>query len=71
VSTSNTGNKTHDDAVRAAEGARQAGVSSTSQATTTSADIVFYRAARASAIANGLSPSCFGDALRNLGTGGI
>jgi hypothetical protein len=37
------------------------------QATVNAASIAKYRALRASAIANGLSPSCYIDALRSLG----
>jgi hypothetical protein len=41
-----------------------------SQAAATAAAIAKYRALRASAIANGLSPSCYINALKDLGTGG-
>lgn len=71
MSTSNSGNKTHDDTVRAAEGSRQAAaVAGASQATVRSAEIVFYRSVLASALANGCSPSAAVRALQELGTGG-
>ena len=70
MSTSNTGNTTHDNNINKAEGSRQSGISTTSQTVTTSAEIVFYRSALASALANNCSPSCFVRALQQLGTGG-
>lgn len=70
MSTSNSGNKTHDDTVRTAEGARQVAVAGATQATVKAAEITFYRAAKASALANGASPSNFTRALLDLGTGG-
>ena len=67
-----SGNKTHDDTCVLAEGARQqaVGVAGVSQATVRTAEIAFYRALMASAVANGLPSAQFGAALRDLGTGG-
>ena len=70
MSTSNSGNKTYDDNVRAAEGSRQAAVAGATQAAVSSAEIVFYRAVLAAAIANGCSTSAAVRALQSLGTGG-
>jgi hypothetical protein len=71
MSTSNTGNLTHDGAVQVAESSRQAVVvKGATQATVVAAEIAFYRAARASAIANKCSPSTFIQALKDLGVGG-
>jgi hypothetical protein len=66
---SKTGNKTHDDAVLAAESTRQAvvNVAGVSQATANTATITFYRACLASKITNGLDAGNELIALKNLG----
>jgi len=61
-------NRGHQAAVLIAESIRQ-GVNG-SQVNLKAAEITFYRAARASAIANGVSPAPFISALMELGTGG-
>ena len=65
-----TDKKAHDDTMSSAESTRQAAVSSSSQSTTRTAEIAYFRAARASAIANGVSPTPFIFALIELGAGG-
>ena len=68
---SKTGNVTHDNNIIAAEGVRQqAMVGTPSAATAKAADIAFFRAGRASALANGVGPTEFIRALMELGTGG-
>ncbi|MFO1099747.1 MAG: hypothetical protein U1E81_16140 [Xanthobacteraceae bacterium] len=69
MSISQTGNRLHDAAVTAAEAARQVAVSAAgnSQSSVQSAEIAFYRAALASAKANGLSTAIYATALRELG----
>ena len=71
MSTSNTGNKTHDDTVRVAEGTRQSATTGASQAASATAEITFYRTCLASALANNCSPVPFIRALQTLGTGGV
>ena len=71
MSTSNSGNQTHDNAVRAAEGTRQTATAGASQAAVNTAEIAFYRSVRASALANGCGVETSVNALRALGTGGI
>ena len=71
MSTSNSGNKNHDATVNVAESVRQSAAAGASQATIKTAEITFYRAALASAIANGIQPGVFISALRELGTGGV
>lgn len=72
MATHQTGNKNHDDAIAKVESARQIAVAAAApaQSTVKTADIAFYRAGLASAIANSVNPSAFGQALRDLGTGG-
>lgn len=72
MSSSKSGKKNHDDTVNHAESVRQSavGAAGVSQATARTADIAFYRAAVASAVAQGVSPAQFITALRELGTGG-
>jgi hypothetical protein len=67
-----TGHVVHDNTCDRAEGTRQAAVNvaGVSQATVRTAEIAFYRALIASAVANGLPSAQFGAALRDLGTGG-
>jgi hypothetical protein len=67
-----SGNATHDKNCADAERKRQASVvSGASQATVRSAEVTYYQTCRTSAIANGVSPSQFNDALRELqGTAG-
>jgi hypothetical protein len=69
MSTSQTGNLAQDTAVNAAESARQVAVASASgsAATARSAEITFYRACLASAIANKCGTEQFIAALRALG----
>ena len=72
MSVHKTGNRVHDDAIVTAESVRQAAaVPGATQAAVRTADITFYRAARASAIAQGLSPEPFIQALNDLGVGGV
>jgi hypothetical protein len=72
MSISKSGNKSHDDAVNAAEGVRQVAVAAAStQAAVNTAEITFYRAAKASALANGCGAEPFISALKQLGTGGV
>jgi hypothetical protein len=72
-------NKTHQAACVLAEGTRQQEVSAaiiagggspTVAAAVRTAEIKFYRAVIASAVANGQQSAQFGQALRDLGTGG-
>lgn len=72
MSVSKTANQTHDNTVNAAEGARQvAAAPGMTQAAVKAAEITFYRAAKASALANGAGPAVFIRALQQLGTGGV
>ena len=71
MSISHSENANHRAALQAAEMTRQSAVAAAgSQAAVKAAEITFYRTARASAIANGLSPTPFTYALLELGTGG-
>jgi hypothetical protein len=70
MSISKSGNSSHDNAVNAAEGVRQVACAGASQSAAATAEVTFYRSAKASALANGVSPTVFIDALRALGTGG-
>jgi hypothetical protein len=71
MSTCQSDNKAVRDAVNSAEGTRQAAVAAAStQAAINTAEIAFYRTCRTTAIANGVSPTVYIDALRALGTGG-
>lgn len=70
MSSSLTGNKTHDDAVSKGEGVRQSVASGSSQATYISADVLYYRAVAKSALANGVSASAAMSALKELGVTG-
>jgi len=72
MSVTNSGNRVHDQNCNAAEMTRQVSVAAAgnSQTSVRNAEIVYYRACRASAIANGLSPAQFIAALQELGTGG-
>jgi hypothetical protein len=72
-------NKTHQTTCIAAEGTRQndvaqailaGGGSGVVAAAVRTAEIKFYRALIASAVANGQQSAQFGQALRDLGTGG-
>jgi hypothetical protein len=72
MSLTKSGNRLHDDACNTAEGARQAaGVAGVTQATMVTAEILFYRACVASAVARGLDTAPFVRALKDLGTGGV
>jgi hypothetical protein len=71
MSITKSGNRSHDDAVNAAEGTRQVAVAAAAtQAAVNSAEITFYRTALASAKANGVGIEPLAAALRTLGTGG-
>jgi hypothetical protein len=71
MSISKSGNKAHDDAVNAAEGTRQVAVAAAvTQAAVNSTEITFYRAALASAKANGVGIEPIVAALKQLRTGG-
>jgi hypothetical protein len=67
-----SGNANHDKNCADAERKRQSAVvAGASQSSIRSAEVAFYQTCRASAIANGVSPSQFNDALRELqGTAG-
>jgi hypothetical protein len=68
MSTGNSGNKTHDATVNAAEVTRQnAVVPTASRATVISAETTFYRTAAKSALANSCGVAQFLTALRELG----
>jgi len=72
MSVSKSGNQNHDSVVNLAEGARQTAVAAAAnQAAVNAAEITFYRAAKASALANGCGIEPFVTALRSLGTGGV
>jgi hypothetical protein len=66
-----TGHQVHDDAVLRSESARQFAVASatgaSAQPTVTAAEIAYYRAALASAVANGVPHGNLALALRSLG----
>ena len=66
-------NRQHNDTCNLSEGTRQGAVATAAgnQATVKAAEISFYRACLASAIANGCQPGVFIRALMDLGTGGI
>jgi hypothetical protein len=69
-----TGNKAHDDALFAAEQARQAvNVAGATAAQLKAGDVAFARAAKASCIANNGSAGVeqFVSMLKELGTGGV
>lgn len=71
MSTTNSGNATHDTAVAKSESIRQAAtVPGTSPTSVRSADIAHYRTCLASALTNGINPIPFVTALRELGVGG-
>jgi hypothetical protein len=65
-----TGFSAHDVTMIAAEGQRQSAAAATMSAART-ADIVFHRAGLASALANGIAPGPWMNALRELGTNGV
>jgi hypothetical protein len=65
-----TGFSAHDVAMTAAEGVRQS-ASATTMATARTADITFHRAGLASALANGIQPGPWMNALRELGVNGV
>ena len=76
MSTVQTTSSAHNATVNLAESAKQSAAivvgpttvaNSVSKAATIAADTTFHRAAAKSAIANGLSPSVYMDALRGLG----
>jgi hypothetical protein len=71
MSISKSGNRSHDDLVNSLEGTRQIAVAAaTTQAAVNSAEITFYRAALASAMANGIGIEPIVAALKQLGTCG-
>ena len=62
-------NATFNAAANAAEAARQAAVvPGASQAAIISAELTYFRACRNAAIANGISPSTFNNAIKSLGS---
>jgi hypothetical protein len=61
-----SGNTTHDKTCADAERKRQSAIAGASQAAVRSAEVSYYQTCRASALANGVSPSQFNDALREL-----
>jgi hypothetical protein len=69
MSTNQSDNKAHRDAVNLAEGQRQVSVAAAgaNQATALAAEIVFYRACISSAKTNGVPVSHYTEALRSLG----
>lgn len=73
MSLSKSGITAFDNTVIPAEGTRQCavGVASVTQAAARTADIAFYRAALASAVANSVDPGPFIRALMDLRTGGV
>jgi hypothetical protein len=66
MSVSKSGNQNHDNTSTR----RQTACAGATQAAFISAEITFYRAAKASALANGCGVEPFITALRQLGTGG-
>ena len=70
MSNSLTGNKVHDDTVAKAEGVRQSVTAGSTQAAYVSADVTFYKAVVASALAAGVSTSAAMQALKELGQTG-
>jgi hypothetical protein len=73
MSISQSENHTHNVNVAAAEGVRQVAVAAAAGnvASIRSAEVTFHQACKASALANGVSPSVHIWALRSLGTGGV
>jgi hypothetical protein len=72
MSITKTGVKVHDDACNTAEMNRQVAVAAAgTQAAVTAAELIYYRACKTSALANGVSPVPFITALHDLGTGGV
>ena len=67
MAASKTGNKTFDDAAAAAEGVRQVAVAGATQANVMSAEITYFRGMIKNALATGVSPSNFTQALKSLG----
>ncbi len=71
MSFTKTENAVHNTALTVAEGVRQAALAAaTTMAAARTADIVFHRAGLTSALANGIQPHPWMNALRELGTGG-
>jgi hypothetical protein len=70
MSNANTGIKSHDDAVVAAEGARQLAIVGASQSAAVAADVLFHRAVVKSALKNNVSTSASMAALKELGVTG-
>jgi hypothetical protein len=68
MAASKTGIKAHDDACAAAEGVRQVAVvaAAGNVASVRSAEVTYFKACKASALANGVSPSAFTYALISL-----
>jgi hypothetical protein len=63
--------RTHRSTVATAEMVRQVAIASASSSATKTAELAFFRTARASAISNGQSPHQFIMALQEMGTGGV
>jgi hypothetical protein len=71
MSAHKTENAAFNATANAAESVRQAAVTAaTTQTAITSAEVTYFKACKAAALANGLSPSEFIDALRALGQAG-
>lgn len=66
-------NRVHNDTCNLSEGTRQGACAAAAgnQATVKAAEIIFYRACLASALANGVQSGAFVRALQDLGTGGV
>jgi hypothetical protein len=70
MAASKTGNKSFDDTAAQQEGVRQTAVSGATQSAARTAEIAYFRALVTSALANGISPSNFIQALFALGVPG-
>ena len=69
--TAPTGNITHDTTVLKAQSVQQAAiVTATTPVAVRNANVAYHQTALASALANGVNPTCFMAALYELGTGG-
>jgi hypothetical protein len=67
MSTSKSENKAFNDAANSAEGVRQVAVAGATQSASRTAEIAYYRTLYSAAVANGVSPSNFVQALFSLG----
>ncbi len=71
MSVSQSGNRVHDVAVAVAESTRQTAIKGATQLAVKTAEITFYQTCLASAIANGINPKQYSEALKELGTNGV